>query len=265
MALRCSFRSWIEVSTSPCSSQKVRSCAREAEATAQPRGESKGGPSRLGRGWRGWEGWRGWRGWEGWWVERGHLGHARHAAVLVAYLAEHAALAQAGEPAEVDGSLGMPVAREHAPLARSQREHVPGTVEIARHRRRACQGAERGGAVSGRDPGRRALLRADNRRTGVRRRIQHGRERPRLSLARLRAALAGFGRAAAAHLHVHAHSKGGLLGVLVVDDHGRKLELIQPRALHLRRASRRHHEPLCWEVACGASAPPRKSLRRSTS
>ena len=53
MALRCSFRSWIEVSTSPCSSQKVRSCAREAEATAQPRGESKGGPSRLGRGWRG--------------------------------------------------------------------------------------------------------------------------------------------------------------------------------------------------------------------
>ena len=169
MALRCSFRSWIEVSTSPCSSQKVRSCAREAEATAQPRGESKGGPGRLGRGWSGWE---------GRWVARGHLGHTRHAAVLVAYLAEHAALAQAGEPAEVDGSLGVPVAREHAPLARSQREDVPGTVEIARHRRRACEGAERGGAVSGRDPGGRALLRADNRRTGVRRRVQHG---PKLS------------------------------------------------------------------------------------
>ena len=147
MALRCSLRSWIEVSTRPCSSQKVRSCAREEAATAEPRSESGGGQEGVGGG-------------VGLSGGCAHLGHARHAAVLVANLAEHAALVEAGELAEVDGGLGVPVALEHAALARSQREHVAGTVEVSGHSRRARQSAEGGGAVEGRDPGRRAFLRA---------------------------------------------------------------------------------------------------------
>jgi hypothetical protein len=171
IALRCSLRSWIEVSTRPCSSQNVRSCAREEAATAEPRGGSEGG-LRRGGAWV--EGVGGGVGLSG---GGAHLGHARHASVLVANLAEHAALVEAGELAEVDGGLGVPVALEHAALARSQREHVAGTVEVAGHSRRARQSAEGGGAVEGRDPGRRAFLRAENHGAGVRRRIQHGRER----------------------------------------------------------------------------------------
>ena len=55
MALRCSLRSWIEVSTRPCSSQKVRSCAREEAATAEPRSESGAGQEGVGGG-VGWSG-----------------------------------------------------------------------------------------------------------------------------------------------------------------------------------------------------------------
>ena len=222
-------------------------------------------------------------GWEGSWVESGggaHLGHARHAAVLVADLAEHAALVEAGKLAEVDGGLGVPVALEHAALARSQREDVAGPVEVAGHGRRAREGAEGGGAVEGRDPGRRALLRADNRGAGVRHRVQHGRERPgkrRLTsrdytppcwvrppnFARLHAALLGSAerrRTFTSTLTVKAVCLGSWLLMTMGGSSSSSSRLpftcdVQPAGVTT--------SPSAGRLTCG-SAPQRKSLRRST-
>ena len=130
----------MEVSTRPCFSQKTRSCHTDAWGSgerAQPRPRAGGQVAAR---------------------KRPYLGRARHAAVLVADLAEDAALREPGEAAEVDRCLGMPVALEHAALARSQREDVAWAVEVGRHARRARQRAEGRRTVGGRDASGRARL-----------------------------------------------------------------------------------------------------------
>mmetsp|Transcript_7297 Transcript_7297/g.17803 ORF Transcript_7297/g.17803 Transcript_7297/m.17803 type:complete len:241 (-) Transcript_7297:17-739(-) len=85
-------------------------------------------------------------------AENPQLRHARHAAIVVANLAEHAALGEPRHLAEVDRGLRVPVALEHAAIAWSQREDVPGPVEVSGNARGICQCPEGGGAVGGRNP-----------------------------------------------------------------------------------------------------------------
>ena len=60
------------------------------------------------------------------------LGHAGHLAVVVDDLDEDRARVQSGQPREIDRSLGLPRAHQHAAVARPQRVDVAGTNEVLR-------------------------------------------------------------------------------------------------------------------------------------
>ena len=53
------------------------------------------------------------------------VGHARHLAVVAHDLADDAGRLAAGEARQIDRTLGVPRAHEHAAPPRAQREHVP--------------------------------------------------------------------------------------------------------------------------------------------
>src|SRR5574338_134078 len=62
-------------------------------------------------------------------VELRHLdeiGHARHGAVVVHHLADHARGVESGQAGDVDGSLGVSGAHQHAARPRHQREDMSG-------------------------------------------------------------------------------------------------------------------------------------------
>ena len=64
-------------------------------------------------------------------AELGQLRHARHGAVVVHDFADHAALAQTGEPRQIDRRFGLPGADQHAAFARPQGKDMAGTSQIA--------------------------------------------------------------------------------------------------------------------------------------
>ena len=91
-------------------------------------------------------------------AEGGDAGEPCHGSVDVGQLAEHAAGLEASEAADVNGRLGVAASREHAVLARPERENVSRVGEI----RGGCAVLNRcldgGEAVMGGDAGGNTLL-----------------------------------------------------------------------------------------------------------
>ena len=83
---------------------------------------------------------------------------------------------EAGKTREVDGSLGLTDALEHAARLRSQREHVPRLDEVARRRIRMDRHLDRLAAIRRRDAGGHAFARfdADRERSAERRLVVVG-------------------------------------------------------------------------------------------
>ena len=104
------------------------------------------------------------------------VGPPRHRAVVVHDLADHGRRLQAGHPREVDGAFGVTVALEHAALGGAQRERVARACEVARLGVRVDQVAHGGGAVVGRDAGRRQVLGLDRDGEGGRVRARVARD-----------------------------------------------------------------------------------------
>ena len=92
------------------------------------------------------------------------LRETRHRAVGVGDLADDADGLQAGEPAEIHCGLGLAGAHQHAALARSEREHVPGLDQVLRGGIRVGEDADRACPVRRADAGRDALARIDAHR-----------------------------------------------------------------------------------------------------
>ncbi len=65
-------------------------------------------------------------------AEFSELRDARHGAVVVHDFADHAAVAKASQPRQIDGGFGLPSSHQHAAFARAQREDVTGADQIAR-------------------------------------------------------------------------------------------------------------------------------------
>ena len=86
---------------------------------------------------------------------------AGHRAVVLHDLADDARGIQAGEPRQVDGSLGLAGALEHAAAAGAQREDVARLHEVRGLRGRVDRNLDRPGAVLCGDPGGDALARLD--------------------------------------------------------------------------------------------------------
>ena len=65
-------------------------------------------------------------------AEFGQLRDARHGSVVVHDFADHAALAQTGQPRQIHGRFGLPGAHQHAAFAGPQGKDMAGTNQIAR-------------------------------------------------------------------------------------------------------------------------------------
>ena len=89
------------------------------------------------------------------------LRHPRHRSIRVRDLADDPYRGQPGEPAEVDGGLGLPGAYEDAPVTRLERKNVPGLHDIVRFRFGIGQHLDGLRAVGGADPRRNTLARVD--------------------------------------------------------------------------------------------------------
>ena len=85
------------------------------------------------------------------------IGHPRHRAVLVHDLADDSRRGDAGQPREVDGSLGLARALQHASGACLQREDVARLDEVEGVRGGVDRDLDRVGAVVCRDAGRDSL------------------------------------------------------------------------------------------------------------
>ncbi len=92
------------------------------------------------------------------------LGCALHGAVVVDHLDQHAGRGEAGEAGQVDGSLRVAPARQHAALAVAEREDVTGPGELPRLGGRVGEHPGRVGPVAGADPGGHAVARVDRDR-----------------------------------------------------------------------------------------------------
>ena len=82
------------------------------------------------------------------------IGPPRHRPVGVQYLADHARRVEPREARQVHARLGLADALQHAPRPRPQREHVPGTPQVGRHRGGIDRDADGRCAVGRGDAGR---------------------------------------------------------------------------------------------------------------
>ena len=89
------------------------------------------------------------------------LRHPGHGAVVIHDLADDARRNESCHAGQVDGSLSLSSAHEHAALASAQGKDVSGTGQIAWARRRIDSHLDGLGAVEGRDAGRDAVARID--------------------------------------------------------------------------------------------------------
>src|SRR5439155_2484466 len=89
------------------------------------------------------------------------LRHPRHRSIRVRDLADDPYRGQHGEPAEIDGGLGLPGAYEDASVTRLKREDVPGLHDVVRFRFGIGQHLDGLRAVGGADPRRNTLARVD--------------------------------------------------------------------------------------------------------
>ncbi|CAM5344126.1 hypothetical protein SVIOM74S_08567 [Streptomyces violarus] len=166
--------------------------------------------------------------------EGDQLGQAQHRAVLPGDLDDRAGRAQAREAGEVDGGLGVAVARQDPAGPGAQREDVAGADEVVGAGDAVGEQLEGGGAVGGRDAGAHAVRGGGvdgDRERGLHRLgvvLDHLRE---LQAIQLLALHRGADQAAALAHHEGDDLGGRLLGgddevalvlaVLVVDDHDR--------------------------------------------
>ena len=79
------------------------------------------------------------------------VGAAHHRAVVADEFGDGGDRLQAGQPAQVDRRLGMPGPFEHATRPGSQRNHVPGSDQVARSAVRPGQRTDGAGAIGGAD------------------------------------------------------------------------------------------------------------------
>ena len=87
--------------------------------------------------------------------------HSGHGAIVVHDLADHARGVEAGEPRDIDRSLGVAGADHHAAVLSDQREDVPGGDDVVAAIIVVDGNRDGAGAVGGRDAGGDALARLD--------------------------------------------------------------------------------------------------------